>query len=342
MTKVTPPSTFIVGMVIAICVIPVCCHVVSLEITGVRRRVIVDYQDTFKFRGRDGQPKTFITYNSNRSVTFVVAPYCSDTEFGKFAKTSITSWLSQSENTKALIFENTKPSSDDMLNIMEMLNFSSRVVIGPKLDTDETNVPYIDDLFMKAFETSSTDMLCFINQDVILSKDFYSKVNSLYAYFSQINRQFAVIGKRCSIKLKDKETSLEKLHAEFVGESSLQDLPAYLNDEFSNDFILISKNRMEIDLDDIPAFYVGMQYWDTWLVGWLKEHIPVVVLGENCGSYHVFHRRDDRDMESKMWENFKLTQKLGEKFGIVSKMDWLLADGILYQKDTAVTLLLEM
>lgn len=341
MGEMAAPTNVLVGLLMTCCILPICIHLTFTKMWPRYHGVSVnyyDYYETHKPNPMSAATNEIFTYTNNRSITFVVAPYCTSDKFRYFAETSMKSWTGSSNLSKILIFENVQPNHEELVNLSEEI--SSEIAFGPQLDTDEIGLPYVDDFITKSFEYTNTDMICLINQDVVIDAYFQTRVSALYNYFASLNQQFAVVGKRCSIDMSPGK-DLESLHDAFTRTGSLDDVSIYENDEFSHDFILISKNKMELNFDDIPPFFLGMYHWDMWVVGWLSEQIPVVVLGDKCGSYHIVHRSYSNDLKSKMRENFRLTQVRGEKFGLISKMELMLSDNLLYNRTVPMVQFLE-
>lgn len=196
----------------------------------------------------------------NYSITFAVAPIQGRESSESFKSMAIKSWISSSNHTKVVVFEDpvTNPNC-------------SR---GPKLETDQTNIPYVDDWILKTFDTLDTDIVCFIMPGALLAPDFGRKVSLAFEYFEQRRMQFAVVGKRCQYDMVDAYKQLDGLSR-------------VVNSEYSYDFIVISNNQIDANFDDIPPFHLVTGLWDIWLVNWLRKNIPVVSMGSECGSYYL-------------------------------------------------------
>ena len=196
----------------------------------------------------------------NYSMTFAVAPIHGHKSNSSFVNMAIKSWISSSNHTKVIVFKDpvTNPNC-------------SR---GPKIETDQTNTPYVDDWILKTFDILDTDMVCFIMPDALLAPDFGRKVSLAFEYFEQRRMQFAVVGKRCQYDMVDAYKQLDGLSR-------------VVNSAYSYDFIVLSNNQIDVNFDDIPPFHLVAGLWDIWLVNWLRKNIPVVSMGSECGSFSL-------------------------------------------------------
>jgi hypothetical protein len=266
--------------------------------------------------------------NGSISVTFVLAPFRkSGADLDAFLNLSVSSWTHKGIKPQFLVFENQKPSMNELERIMRR-HFGLNLTLGPRLDTDEVGLAYVDDYVQKAVDLCHTDFLCFLMEDTILPKDFASKVKKLNNFYTKKRKQFAMVGNRCQIYAPKKGDSVEDLARDFVERASLSEIDARDNSAFSHDFILISMNDRTVDYADIPPFHLGMYWWDVWMVGWLSAQIPVVSIhGAKCGSYHVFHYSSNTQREigllgSKIVDNMELGLGRGGWIGIASKLDF--------------------
>lgn len=323
-------------LLVSICIGPVIAHLIlSILMPNKSRAKQIPVTDPIFGQVLEQKNTPTVHYSTNISITFAFAPFCSDKELKQFGKTSIPSWLQTSNNSKLLVFENTKPTKKDIWKLLKP--FRSHLVFGPDLETDEEDLPYVDDWILKSYESSNTDLICFIMPDAILPSDFGEKVSALVEFFSDTS-QFAVVGRRCPVIYRE-NVSLDDLVDEYIHEYRLDRMSEISNAEYSHDFILFSKNRLDLNLDDIPPFHMGRQIWDAWVVGWASEQIPVVSTGGRCGSYHMAHARNTYGRDTaKLSENFQMAHNRGEKAGFASKMKLRIENNSLINGSTRITL----
>jgi hypothetical protein len=85
-----------------------------------------------------------------------------------------------------------------------------------------------------------------------------------------------------------------------------------LHSTWGIDFFLVSKEPMQINFDDIPRFHRAKYRRDPWITGWLREHVPLITLGDDFCTYHMSHVPKDRQMEDvKVKENFEAARRAG-------------------------------
>jgi hypothetical protein len=269
----------------------------------------------------------FSSKGDSLSITFVLAPYRkSSSDLDVFLNASVSSWIQKGMEPKFLVFENQKPAMAELEPIIRR-HFGTKLFLGPRLEMDEMGLGYVDDYIQKSIDLCQTDFICFIVEDTILPADFGAKVKRLHEFYTKKSTQFALVGNRCQIYAPLTGVSVEDLARDFAERASLAEVDARDNSGFSHDFLLISMNKQMIDYADVPAFHMGMYWWDVWLVGWLAKQIPVVSIhGTRCGSYHVYHHSSNTQREvgllgTKILDNMELSLSRGGYFGIASKLE---------------------
>jgi hypothetical protein len=205
--------------------------------------------------------------------------------------------------------------------------FRDRVQFGPPLESDEVGIPYVDDFVQKSFDLATTDFVCLIMQDTVLAQGFTWKVRFLNEYFEQTDRQFGVVGRRCAAL--DSPRKLVRI------KPSLDWVSAAANEEFSNDFIFLTKRNNVLDFSEIPPFHVGMHAWDIWFVAKLSEWIPMVSLGGDCGSIHLKHKPEPM-LLAKVQENYEMAGAVNGESGLARGMKFRIEGRELLEADRVV------
>ena len=190
-----------------------------------------------------------------------------------------------------------------------------RILFGPSIETDENGVPFIDDWFMKGLDSVRTDLVCWINSDIILPRGWYPRIEFLHNYFGPFGSQFAVISRRCDFDFsKEKAAAIHEAVAA-GGEMPDFDEVAHnrtLHTTWGIDFFLVSLFPMQINFDEIPPFHMGKYRWDPWITGWLREHMPLITLGDDFCTYHMNHVPKSRSVHDvKCKENFEHAKRNG-------------------------------
>ena len=125
----------------------------------------------------------------------------------------------------------------------------------PDIARNEFGTPFLDDIFKKAHEMASNNILCYINADIILMSDFMPAVEAVTGRFDK----FLMVGQRWDMDIKE---------------------PLKFNQQWENDLRMLIKQEgilhtiEGIDFfvflrglfNKIPPFLVGRAAWDNWLL----------------------------------------------------------------------------
>lgn len=194
----------------------------------------------------------------------------------------------------------------------------------PQIEEDELGTIYVDDLFHKIFNSIHTDLVCVVNSYAILPIEIRNKIFFLSSFFSRKKQQFSAIGQRCAFQLQPNNininfSNIDAYHKAFLKDDLLKNVNIIENSMYSNDFIFFSLKNNVLNIDDIPSFHYGFDRYDTWIPGWMDEYIPVVSLGDGCGSYNI-EPNHDLNFQDKLAENFEVARFHGDKFKISSRL----------------------
>jgi len=263
------------------------------------------YQIKNQINNFDFEPNTSVYKGYIKpSITFFAIPYFSSKP-GSLELINITfrSWVEQFSFSRIILFNDysNETAFSQLYDQLKYHLFPTVIEIAPDIEKDEMGMFYVNDMFSFVFENSQTDIICFINPDSILHPGFSNQISYIYEYFNSKELQFSVIGRSCPF--------FSNITAINENNETLR-LNTMFNQEYSNDFILISKRYIQVDIDEIPAFHYGMFRWDTWIPGWLSQTIPVVSLGNNCSLYHIEHSRIISESTLyKISENFEMASR---------------------------------
>jgi hypothetical protein len=256
--------------------------------------------------------------NRTVSITFSVPPL--NSPGNDLTLLTFSNWLGICPDSKILLFES--PASFGGLPDW----IRDRTIFGPQLETDEVGLPYVDDFIHKSFALADTDLLCLIDFHVFLPDDFIRSLSFLGEFYLQSGEQFGALGRRCLIETATLNVSLRTLADNFQKKRSLTSVSFANNAPYSNDFIVISTNARDINLDDIPPFHLGTYHWDAWIAGWLATQIPVVALPGVCGSFHLIHD-PGRVPLCKITDNSELVDRRGRLAKFASSLELQVDDG---------------
>ena len=125
----------------------------------------------------------------------------------------------------------------------------------PDVALNEFGTPLVSDVFRKVREVAETELLCYVNADIILLEDFVAALKRCQAK----RQSFLMVGQRWDIEQEEvlefrdgwKEQMREKVRRQGVlHEETGIDYFAYTTDLFKS----------------LPDFAIGRSAWDNWLL----------------------------------------------------------------------------
>jgi hypothetical protein len=127
----------------------------------------------------------------------------------------------------------------------------------PEVSCTAYGAPLLRDVFGKAEESTQKDMLCYINADIMLLRDFSNAVQEA----SKLGRKFLMVARRWDIfldRLWDfaPDQAEQKLREYVLREGKQGPLPG------NSDFFLFSHDLWST----IPDLAIGRGFWDAWLI----------------------------------------------------------------------------
>ena len=166
---------------------------------------------------------------------------------GTIQRNAIYSWTLLEPRPEIIIFGDESGSAE------VASEFGFRHV--PDIARNEFGTPFLDDIFKKAHDMASNNMLCYINADIILMSDFMHAVVMVAGRFPK----FLMVGQRWNLDIKE---------------------PLRFNRQWEDDLrMLIKQNGVLYTIDGIdyfvflrglfnkiPPFLVGRVAWDNWLL----------------------------------------------------------------------------
>jgi hypothetical protein len=121
-------------------------------------------------------------YDSIDELTFISAPRPNlRLEAYNRTKLAISSWLSASPYSNVLLFVN-RTSYKTLIDELEILYEPGRVICGRPIKTDLAGTPYIDDWFQEGIRLSPSTYVCFINADILISRNWLIRAKEIFAF----------------------------------------------------------------------------------------------------------------------------------------------------------------
>ncbi len=126
----------------------------------------------------------------------------------------------------------------------------------PEVAATEFGTPRVDDLFHRAEQAATQPVLCYINADIILGKDFLAAVRAV----ADLRKRFLVVGQRWNLDVKEKIYFTDP-----DWEGKLRDqvrVQGRLEDPSGIDYFIFRRGLW----GNIPPFAIGRTMWDNWLI----------------------------------------------------------------------------
>lgn len=135
------------------------------------------------------------------------------------------------------------------------------------VERNEEGAKLVRSVFEPAQEIARHSVLCYVNCDIILGKDFLCAVDRV----SKWTEQFLMVGRRWDLDITDPidfaDPDWEPKLREFVLRQGVQRL------YYNIDYFTFSKGIFK----DIPALAIGRVWWDHWLIWRASEQKADVV-----------------------------------------------------------------
>ena len=187
---------------------------------------------------------------------------------------AIRSWLCSVDGAEVIIF-------GESLGL-DRFQGQEGIILHPEIKTSQEGTPRIDDMFLKAQSFGSHSICCFINADIILTKDFPRSILSIN---EKTRAKYLIVGQRDDIQLNhliDFELDWELSLKQLVEESGRRHLPT------GSDFFAFPRGQYKPG--DIPPLLVGRGGWDLWMIYYgRKQQFKVIDLSPTVTVIHQDH-----------------------------------------------------
>jgi len=192
--------------------------------------------------------------------------------FNVIQKNAIQSWRHLSPKIEIIIF-------GDSMGAREIAK-EVKAMHVPDVRCTKNGVPLLSDLFSKANQLSSFDILTFINSDIILPNNFLSSVLKV----NNKATNFLAIGHRWNLDVNKiinfKKIEIENSFREESKISSKKESPAAI------DYFVFKKGKF----NKLPDFAIGRPGYDNWLIWYARRNfIPVIDLSNDLKVIHQNH-----------------------------------------------------
>ena len=146
-----------------------------------------------------------------------------------------------------------------------------------EIKKNKYGTPLLDDVFKKVNERAKTDLLCYVNCDIILTKDILKALAKIQERF----KKFLVVGRRIDLDIN------HSLKYTAGWEDSLMTIASgkgKIHGFSGVDYFIFPKTILK----QIPPFAVGRIGWDNWIIYHARNKgYPVVDITD---AYKVIHQ----------------------------------------------------
>lgn len=195
-----------------------------------------------------------------------------DPHINVIQRNAIRSWLELGSEVEVLLLGDEKG----------MEEFASEFGIKQikAIEFNQLGTPLISSLFQTARDNSESELLAYVNADIILFPDFISTAKSML----EQHKKFLLVGQRWDLEItKELEFKAgwnEKLHKLISDEGKLH-LPS------GSDYFLYTRSVFT----KVPEFTIGRAGWDNWFIYHAVTQPWIVVDATN--SITVIHQNHD-------------------------------------------------
>jgi len=201
-------------------------------------------------------------------ITIFTCPKAFTGEFRRIQRNAIGSWKRVAGVGEIILFGDDQGVSD----AAEELG----VCCVPDILRNEYGTPLANDIFAKAQVLAKSDLLCYINADVLLASDLLPQKNPF--------ERFLMVGRRWDL---DVDWEIDFEHSswrEELKEGAM--LEGKLHSPDGIDYFLFSRGLY----GEIPPFALGRTAWDNWLIYDARlRKIPVIDATGEITAVHQNH-----------------------------------------------------
>ncbi|MGB7539418.1 MAG: hypothetical protein WBM17_12840 [Anaerolineales bacterium] len=205
-------------------------------------------------------------------ITLFACPKPMEGEFLRLQENAIGSWVRLGIGVEILLFGDERG----------VAAFARRTGLDhfPAVMQTEFGTPRVDDLFRQAESIAAQSLICYINADIILGRNFLDAVRAL----SAIERPFLAVGRRWDLEITEEidysDPKWEARLREQVRERGS------LHAETGIDYFIFRRGLW----GKIPPFAIGRTMWDNWLIlGARKRGAMVIDATESIWAVHQNH-----------------------------------------------------
>lgn len=219
-------------------------------------------------------------------LTFFSLPRAFIGEFIWIQRNAVLSWKFSCPNSEIILFGQEKGT--------QQMARETRAEYHRQIYSNNFGTPYIHTIFEDAQKVSVADTLCYLNADMIL----LNNLEGLAILARQTFDQFLLVACRWDLRLAReinfKENWKTILRSELRGQGRAP------SPSFGGGIDCFVFSRDLFPATDFPAFLLGREVWDAWIVtDAINRGIPVVDIGTEVIVIHQTHTRPEDSFDSQ-------------------------------------------
>lgn len=180
-------------------------------------------------------------------ITLFTTPKPFEGHIAVIQRNAITSWMLLHPKPEIILLGNEK-GTKEICAEMSLKHI-------PDVVCNEFDTPLLNDLFEKAQQYASNDLLCYVNADIILMSDFVEMIKQVMRPGGKV----IAVGRRINVDITEQlefnSTDWEKNLCEYASKKGQLQLGG-------TDYFVFPKGFYV----DVSAFAIGRGYWDDWLI----------------------------------------------------------------------------
>ncbi len=213
-----------------------------------------------------------VNYTCNLKITIFAIPKAFNSHIEIIQRNAIQSWTKLNPTPEIILFgeeEGTKSIANEL-----------GLIHIPNVKTNDQKTPLLNDVFNQVQQVASSNILAYINSDIILPQNFISTIEQVIEKY----KQFLMVGRRWNLDIQNRinfdnpqwEENLQnrlKENGIFSGVGAL-------------DYFVFPKPLFS----QLPEFAVGRAGWDNWMITEaLNNNYPVINASQVINIIHQNH-----------------------------------------------------
>lgn len=228
-------------------------------------------------------------------ITIFTTPKDFENEFKLIQENAINSWRALSNDIEIIIMGNSNGAK-------EMSDQVQGIYIQ-NVPSSDHKIPTIPGLFETAERIANNELLCYVNADIILPKNFLHTIE----FISKVRKKFLAVGHRWDLNIKEKinfyDEYEKKTFWNYAKKNSEKHAPTGI------DYFIFKKYTF----NNIPNLVIGRFGWDNWLLWYSRRNFMALIdLSANVFAIHQNH--------SYKFQNFKNSSEVQQsRDGLLNK-----------------------